>query len=76
MHDRSAQDGNDTPVGLDQMLRNRVANTVDQLLRTFDATLLKCTSENLEELRADADRAMRAIARVRLEAERLASLRD
>jgi hypothetical protein len=62
--------------GFDWALRDRVTETFDHFLKTLDAVLADPEPETLEALRADADRALRAIARVRLEIERLAEEHD
>jgi hypothetical protein len=63
-------------VGLNWELRERVTDNFEQFLKTFDAALSAPGPEALEALHDDADRVMRAIARVRLEIERLAEERD
>jgi hypothetical protein len=62
--------------GLNWVLRQRVTGSFAQFLKTLDAALGTPAPETLDELRNDADRVMRAIARVRLELERLAEEQD
>jgi hypothetical protein len=62
--------------GFNSTLRDRVANSVDRLLEAIDATQDNLTPGNLDQLREDADYAMRAIGRVLLEVERLANEQD
>ena len=62
--------------GFDQALRERVIESLDRFVITLDAALADPAPETLDELRDDADRVMRAIARVRLEIERLAEEHD
>ena len=54
-------------------LRERVKESFDRFLRTLDAALVEePTAETLDKLRHDANNVMRAIARVRIEIERVA----
>jgi hypothetical protein len=62
--------------GFDGVLRERVTESFNQFLKTLDATLSVPKPEALDALRDDADHVMRAIARVRLEIERLAEKQD
>jgi hypothetical protein len=62
--------------GFDWGLRERVTESFDQFLKTLDATLSVPEPEALDALRDDANHVMRAIARVRLEIERLAEEQD
>jgi hypothetical protein len=61
---------------LDWALRERVTESFDEFLKTLDAALADPTPEVIDALRNDSDRVMRAIARVRLEVERIADERD
>ena len=62
--------------GPNPTLRDRVANSVELMLASFDSAQERPTPGNLDQLRADADHAMRAISRVLLEVERLANKQD
>jgi hypothetical protein len=62
--------------GFDWGLRDRVTESVEHFLRTLDAALADPVPEGLEALRHDSDRVMRAVARVRLEIERISDERD
>jgi hypothetical protein len=61
--------------GFDRALRERVAESFGEFLQTLDAALAAPTSEALDEVRRHSDRVLRAVARVRLEAERIAAQR-
>ncbi|HEY0524353.1 MAG TPA: hypothetical protein VGD08_13255 [Stellaceae bacterium] len=59
----------------DWALREHVTESVSEFLKKLDTALTDPAPENIDALRNDSDRAMRAIARVRLELERLADER-
>jgi len=59
----------------DWALRELVTESFSDFLKTLDTALADSAPENIDALRNDSDRAMRAIARVRLELERLADER-
>jgi hypothetical protein len=79
MSDRSARDsnggGNDHDC-IDLALRERVTESFAGLLTTLDAALTQPTPKMLDKLQADADRTMRAVARIWLEIQRVADERD
>ena len=60
----------------DPVLRYRLLGSFNRLMNTFDAAAGNVTPEALDDLRADSDRAMRALARVRIEVDRLAEEQD
>jgi hypothetical protein len=56
--------------GLDESLRDRVAEEVERFNEAFAAVENDDTPENLENLAHAADRLMRAVGRVLIEANR------
>ena len=57
--------------GLTPALRNRITAEFNTLMAALDAAAAEPDPETLAELRTATDRLMRAVARIRLEAERL-----
>lgn len=64
------QNGNNSP-GVDPTVRNRVVEQIPIMVEALDAAVANPTSENLQRLRDETDKLMRALGRVLIELRRV-----